>query len=76
MTFAAAFLLVATVAQPAPAEGQDSRREGPQLETAGISVEILQPAVLKDGKLVSARGADAPRSQRLSRDGRVTYEFE
>ena len=76
MSFAAAFLLAASATQAAPADGHDSRRQGPVFETAKVSVEILRPAVLKDGKLVAAGGADTPRSQRLSRDGRLTYEFE
>ena len=73
MSFAAALLVAAAVAaQPAPPEAG----QGAQVESARIAVEILRPAVLRDGVLVSAEGDEAPRTQTLRRDGRISYEFE
>jgi hypothetical protein len=39
-------------------------------------VTILRPVMLKGGSLIESRDGATPHSQRLSRDGRVTYEFE
>ena len=76
MSLAAAFLLVAAAAQATPAGAPDEPDRGAQVETAQVSVTILRPAVLKSGSLVMAKGSTTPHSQRQSRDGRVTYEFE
>jgi hypothetical protein len=76
MTFAAAFLLVAAAAQAAPVDTPDEPDRGAQIETAQVTVTILRPAVLKSGSLLMAQGSTTPHSQRQSRDGRVTYEFE
>ena len=76
MSFAAAFLLVAVAAHPAAADGAVAPDRGVQVQTAWVSVTILRPAVLKDGSLIEARDGTAPHSQRQSREGRVTYEFE
>jgi hypothetical protein len=46
------------------------------VESARVSVTIKRAAVLRHGALLAGPDAKAPRSQRQSRDGRVTYEFE
>jgi hypothetical protein len=76
MSFAAAFLLAAAAAQAAPADVPSEPNRGAQVETARVSVTILRPAMLKGGSLIESRDGATPHSQRLSRDGRVTYEYE
>jgi hypothetical protein len=76
MSFAAAFLLAAAAAQAAPADASSEPHRGAQVQTAHVSVTILRPALLKGGSLIEGRDGATPHSQRLSRDGRVTYEFE
>jgi hypothetical protein len=76
MSLAAALLLAAAVAQPAPAEAPSEPDRGAQVATARIGATILRPAMLKAGSLVVSRDGATPHSQRQSRDGRVTYEFE
>ena len=76
MSFAAAFFLAAAAAQAAPVDAPKDADRGPQVETARISATILRPAMLKDGSLVESRDGLTPHSQRQSREGRVTYEFE
>ena len=76
MSLSAAFLLGAAAAQSAPVDAAEAVDRGAQVESAQVSVVILRPAVLKAGVLLSNRNGDAPHSQRQSRDGRVTYEFE
>ena len=76
MSFAAAFLLAAAAAQAAPADAPSEPARGAQVETARVSATILRPAVLRDGSLIDSRDGFTPHSQRQSRDGRVTYEFE
>ncbi len=49
---------------------------GAQVDTARVSVTILRPAVVKGGSLILDPGNVTPHSQRQSREGRVTYEFE
>lgn len=76
MSLTAAFLLAAA-SQPGAAGGAESVPDrGVQVESARVSVTILRPAVLNSGSLVEARHGARPHSQRQSRDGRVTYEFE
>jgi hypothetical protein len=78
MSLAAAFLLAASAAHPAPApasEPSDADR-GAQVESARVQATITRPAVLKDGVLLARTDGLTPRSQRRSREGRVTYEFE
>jgi hypothetical protein len=76
MSLAAAFLLaiVGASAQPAPADDPRQVDRGAQIASAHVSVRILRPVVLKDGKLASGR--EAPRSQRHADGGYVTYTFE
>jgi hypothetical protein len=76
MSLAAAFLLATVVAAAKPAPAEESRQadHGAEIATAQVSVRILRPAVLKNGKL--ATGTDAPRSQRHADGGYVTYTFE
>ena len=76
MSLAAALLLAAVgaSAQSAPADEPRQVDHGAQIATAQVSVRILRPAVLKDGKLASGR--EAPRSQRHADGGSVTYAFE
>lgn len=76
MSLAAALLLAAATAHAPPADKTHEPDRGAQVETARIAVTILRPAVLKNGKLLSERPADARHSQRQSRGNRVTYEFE
>jgi hypothetical protein len=76
MSFAAAFLLAAAAVQAAPVDAPAEPDRGARVESAQVSVTILRPAVLKGGSLISSRDGATPRSQRQSRDGRVTYEFE
>jgi hypothetical protein len=76
MSLAAAFLLAAAAAQAAPADIDSAPDRGVQVQTAQVSVTILRPAVLKGGLLVGSREGATPHSQRQSREGRVTYEFE
>jgi hypothetical protein len=76
MSFAAAFLLATAAAQAAPFDVPSAPDRGPQMETARVSATILRAAVLKNGSLIESRDGLTPRSQRQSRDGRVTYEFE
>jgi len=76
MSLVAAVILAAAVAQPVPADAVPEGGRGAQVESARIAVTILKPAVLKGGVLASAQDANAPRSQRRSDDGMVTYAFE
>lgn len=76
MSFAAAFLLAAAIAQAAPADAPSEPDRGAQVATARIGATILRPAVLKGGSLIVSRDGVTPHSQLQSRDGRVTYEFE
>ncbi len=76
MSLAAAFLLAAAAAQAAPAGAPREPDRGAQVETARVQATILRPAVLENGSLLARRDGGAPHSQRRSRDGRVTYEFE
>jgi hypothetical protein len=76
MNFAAALFLAAAAAQTAPAGEARAPDRGAQVETVRVSVTILRPAVLKAGALLERRDGTTPHSQRQSRDGRVTYEFE
>jgi hypothetical protein len=77
MSLAVAFVLAAAAASAEPAVANDEpghTDRGAQIATAQISVRIVRPAVLKDGKLAS--GLDAPRSQRHADGTRVIYAFE
>jgi len=76
MSLAAALLLAAAAASAKPAPADESRQvdRGAEIATAQVSVRILRPAVLKDGKLTA--GVDTPRSQRHADGGSVTYAFE
>jgi hypothetical protein len=76
VSLTAAFLLAATTAQAAPGGMAGAPDRGAQVETARVSVTILRPAVVKGGTLIESHAGATPHSQRLSRDGRVTYEFE
>jgi hypothetical protein len=76
MNFAAAFLLAAAAAQAAPADAPEGTSRGAQVESARVSVTIKRAAVLRHGALLAGPDDTAPRSQRQSHDGRVTYEFE
>jgi hypothetical protein len=76
MSFAAALILAAAAAQAAPAGAAAEADRGAQVATARVGATILRPALLSNGSLVLPGNGAAPRSQRLSRDGRVTYEFE
>ena len=76
MSLAAAFLLAAVAGQAVPAERSGGPDRGAQVETARVQATILRPAVLKAGTLLSGPGDTTPQSQRQSRAGRVTYEFE
>lgn len=76
MTLAAALLLAAAAAQAAPVAAPDGRGSGARVDGARISVTITRAAVLKQGAPIADRSRTSPRSQRQSRDGRVTYEFE
>jgi hypothetical protein len=76
MSFAAAFLLASTVAQVAPGGFAGEPGRGAEVETARVSVTILRPVIIKAGSLIESRDGATPHSQRLTRDGRVTYEFE
>lgn len=73
---ASLFLAAAVAAAPAPAEAGDGRGQGVQVASARVAVQILQPAVLRDGAMVATDAARAPRVQTLRGEGRVTYEFE
>ena len=73
---AALLLAVAAGGASEPAAAPPATREGPVLATGQASATILRPAVLQQGRLVSAERADAPRSQRTRRGERVTYELE
>jgi hypothetical protein len=74
MSLAAALLLAAVAAQAGSANPAPDR--GAQVDSAQVSVTILRPAVLKNGRLLSDANAGMPHNQRQARDGRVTYEFE
>ena len=76
MSLAAAVLLAAVATQAAPADERDEADRGPRVMTAQVQVTILRPAVLKAGRLLPSEAGTTPRSQRQSRAGRVTYEFE
>lgn len=71
MSVTAALILAAAAAQATPAAAPGS---GAQVERARVSVTITRAAVLRHGAIV--HDDKAPRSQRQSSDGRVTYEFE
>jgi hypothetical protein len=76
MSLAAAFLLAAAAAsaKPAPLEEPRQADRGAEIATAQVSVRIVRPAVVRDGKLAS--GADTPHSQRRAEGRSVTYAFE
>ena len=77
MSLAATFVLATAAAAQTPQAGaQNEPDRGAQVDTARVSVTILRPAVLKAGSLVLLQDSATPHSQRQSRDGRVTYEFE
>ncbi len=73
MSVTAGLILAAAAAQATPAAAPGS---GAQVERARVSVTITRAAVLQHGALVRGHDDRAPRSQRQSSDGRVTYEFE
>jgi hypothetical protein len=76
MSLAAALLLAAATAHAPPADKTHEPDRGAQVERARVSVTITRAAVLQHGALVRGHDDRAPRSQRQSSDGRVTYEFE
>ena len=77
MSLAAAFLLAAAVAGQASSAGVIGEpNHGAQVETAHVGATILRGAVMVNGELNATKDSVAPRSQRQSRGGRVTYEFE
>jgi hypothetical protein len=76
MSLATALLLAAAAAQAAPADAPSEPGRGAQVETARVQATILRPAVLRNGSLVARQDGATPHSQRQSRGGRVTYEFE
>src|SRR6478736_1788714 len=76
MSLAAAFLLAAAVAQTASADTPSEPDRGAQVATARIGATILRSAMLQAGSLVIGRDGAILHSQRQSRDGRITYEFE
>jgi len=77
MSLAATLLLAAAAAAQTPQDGARNEPDrGAQVETARVSVTILRPAVVKGGSLILDPGNVTPHSQRQSREGRVTYEFE
>jgi len=77
MSLAAAFLLAAAVAgQASSAEVIGEPSHGAQVGTAHVGATILRGAVMVNGELNATKDSVAPRSQRQSRGGRVTYEFE
>jgi hypothetical protein len=76
MSLAAAFLFAAAVAgQASSAEVIGEPDHGAQVATAQVGARILRGAAIVNGQL-SAKNSVTPRSQRQSRGGRVTYEFE
>jgi hypothetical protein len=76
MSLAAAFLLAAALAgQASSAEIIGEPNHGAQVETAHVAARILRGAAIVNGEL-NAKDSVTPRSQRQSRGGRVTYEFE
>ena len=77
MSLAAAFLLAAAVAgQASSAEVIGEPSHGAPVGTAHVGATILRGAVMVNGELNATKDSVAPRSQRQSRGGRVTYEFE
>lgn len=77
MSFAASLLLAAAAAaSPAPAGDGGGRGEGVQVATARVAVQIMRPAVLRDGAIASTDTDQTPRTQTLRSENRVTYEFE
>jgi hypothetical protein len=77
MSLAAVFLLASAAAQAAPAGAPSEPDRGAQVATARVQATILRPAVLRNGSLLASQDrTTTPHSQRRSRDGRVTYEFE
>ena len=77
MSLAAAFLLAAAVAgQASSAEVIGEPNHGAQMETAHVGATILRGVAIVNGELNATKDGVTPRSQRRSRDGRVTYEFE
>jgi hypothetical protein len=76
MSLAAAFLLAAAAASPKPAPAEEPRQvdRGAEIATGQVSVTIVRPAVVKDGRLAS--GKDTPHSQRRAEGGTVSYAFE
>ena len=77
MSLAAALLLAAAVAgQASSAEVVGEPSHGAQVETAHVGATILRGAAIVNGELNATKDSVAPRSQRQSRGGRVTYEFE
>ena len=79
MSLAAAFLLAAAAAvagQASSAEVIGEPSHGAPVGTAHVGATILRGAVMVNGELNATKDSVAPRSQRQSRGGRVTYEFE
>jgi hypothetical protein len=76
MSLAAALLLAAVAAPAASTDVRQTPDRGAQVDSARISVTILRPVVMKNGRLLSDANGQAPHSQRQAHDGRVTYEFE
>jgi hypothetical protein len=76
MSLAAVFMLAAAAAPGASASERPEPNHGVELESARVSVVIVRPAIVDGGQLVSSKDPRTPHSQRRSRDGRITYEFE
>ena len=75
MSIAAAFLLAAIAAHPAPSEARREPDRGAQVETAQVTVRILRAAVLRNGQMMPG-AADLPPARRHVEPGRVAYTFE
>ncbi len=77
MSLATALLLAAAVSsQAATADQPRVPDRGAQVDSARISVTILRPAQIRGGVLVSNGTVAAPRAQRQTQGGYVTYAFE
>jgi hypothetical protein len=76
MSLAAALLLAAVAAPAASTDAHQAPNRGAQVDSAQISVRILRPVVMKNGRLPTDPNARTPHSQRQAHDGRITYEFE
>ncbi len=74
MSGSVALLLMASAvaASPAAAEAQP----GVQIASAGVSVEILRPAIVRQGGGWERVSADAPEPLIVRRDGMVLIEFQ